>query len=166
MSLSILESTLSTHIVQEFIQFISSWAVWSATMGSSLGTMLAVDMGIQWSLWAVAAYFRTEKFFDLAGSSTFGILLAMSYPRAHASIRQKVQTAMVATWAVRLGVFLFTRVMKQGSDSRFTKTKNSPGQFLLYWTVQGTSDNLYKERHCMSQFISASNKSPSLLLYY
>ena len=112
-------------------------------MGSSLGTLFAVDMGLQWALWAIASVLRTEKFYDLAGSSTFGLLLAMSYPRAHASVRQQVQTAMVATWAARLGVFLFTRVMKQGSDSRFDKAKNSPGQFFVYWSLQGTSSWLW-----------------------
>ncbi|XP_065194270.1 uncharacterized protein LOC135825589 [Sycon ciliatum] len=106
-------------------------------MGSGLGSLFAIDMAIQWSLWAVAAALKTEKFYDLAGSSTFGLLVAMSYRNSSGHLRQKIQTAMVATWAARLGLFLFGRVMKQGSDSRFDKVKNQPGTFLMYWTVQG-----------------------------
>lgn len=38
-------------------------------MGSSLGKAVAVDFGIQWACWAVAAALKTEKFYDLAGKS-------------------------------------------------------------------------------------------------
>ncbi len=30
--------------------------------------LLAVDMGIQWSGWAISAYLQTEKFYDLTGA--------------------------------------------------------------------------------------------------
>ena len=38
-------------------------------MGSPLTKAAAVDFGIQWSCWAVAAALKTEKFYDLAGKS-------------------------------------------------------------------------------------------------
>ena len=37
-------------------------------MPSSLMQLLAFDVGVQWSCFAVAAYLQTEKFYDLAGS--------------------------------------------------------------------------------------------------
>ena len=45
-------------------------------MGNALVKSAAIDMGLQWALFLVAAYFKTEKFYDLAGSGTF-ILLAV-----------------------------------------------------------------------------------------
>ncbi|XP_068704003.1 uncharacterized protein [Montipora foliosa] len=38
----------------------------------------ALDFGIQWALWSVAAFYKTEKFFDLAGSSTFLFLTLLT----------------------------------------------------------------------------------------
>lgn len=37
-------------------------------MGSTLVKCAATDLGIQWAGWALAAAFKTEKFYDLAGS--------------------------------------------------------------------------------------------------
>ena len=45
-------------------------------MGNVLVKAAITDMSLQWGLFLIAAYFRTEKFYDLAGSSTF-ILLAI-----------------------------------------------------------------------------------------
>ena len=48
----------------------------STSMGNVLVKAAVTDMALQWGLFLIAAYFRTEKFYDLAGSSTF-ILLAI-----------------------------------------------------------------------------------------
>ena len=45
-------------------------------MGNTLVKAAVIDMGLQWGLFLIAVYFKTEKFYDLAGSSTF-ILLAI-----------------------------------------------------------------------------------------
>ena len=36
-------------------------------MGNVFGKAAALDFGIQWGCWAVAALLKTEKFYDLAG---------------------------------------------------------------------------------------------------
>ena len=97
-----------------------------------------VDFAIQWALWVFAAYFRTEKFYDLAGSGTFLVLTLqtlLSDGRYHP--RQAIQSGCVAAWAARLGLFLFSRVMRDGSDRRFNRARDSPGTFWTYWTIQG-----------------------------
>lgn len=107
-------------------------------MGNPLSKAAAVDFGIQWTCWAVAAALKTEKFYDLAGSGTFLFLALQSLKwggRYH--LRQKVNTGMVALWAFRLGLFLFTRILKEGQDRRFNKVRDRPGTFFVYWTIQG-----------------------------
>ncbi|VDH93071.1 Hypothetical predicted protein [Mytilus galloprovincialis] len=105
---------------------------------SNLVKAAAVDFGIQWACWAVAATLKTEKFYDLAGSSTFFLLALQSlrWNRTYFT-RQKVQTGMVMAWALRLGTFLFTRILKEGHDKRFNKVRDNPRVFWFYWTVQG-----------------------------
>lgn len=50
---------------------------------------------------------------------------------------QMIQSGLVSMWAVRLGLFLFWRVLKAGHDSRFKRVRDNPRMFLFYWTVQG-----------------------------
>ncbi len=77
--------------------------------------------------WAVSAALRTEKLYDALGSSAFaacaiGTLTYAKYYHA----RQIVATIFVMVWAARLGGFLFFRVLKTGSDSRFDEVKSQP----------------------------------------
>jgi len=45
---------------------------------------------------------------------------------------------IITVWALRLSLFLFSRVKKAGTDSRFTEIKRSAPRFFLTWTLQGT----------------------------
>ncbi|TNM86773.1 uncharacterized protein si:ch211-210c8.6 [Takifugu flavidus] len=106
-------------------------------MGSTLLKCAATDVGIQWAGWALAAALKTEKFYDLAGSGTFILLAHLSRMWGGANhIRQKVQTGLVTAWGLRLGTFLFLRILKDGHDRRFNNVRDSPGTFFVYWTVQ------------------------------
>ncbi|XP_062871820.1 uncharacterized protein si:ch211-210c8.6 [Trichomycterus rosablanca] len=106
-------------------------------MGATLAKCAAVDVGVQWVGWAIASALKTEKFFDLAGTGTF-ILLAhlSSLWNGTRHLRQKVQTGLVTAWGLRLGIFLFLRIMKEGQDRRFNNVRDSPGVFFVYWTMQ------------------------------
>ena len=113
----------------------------SVTPKRPLLTVAALDLVIQWTLWSIAAFHRTEKFFDLAGSSTFIFLTSLTlrwrYKHSKIYLRQLVQSGCVTLWGLRLGLFLFCRVLQTGGDSRFNKVRGNPKMFFIYWTVQG-----------------------------
>ncbi|XP_013378918.1 uncharacterized protein LOC106150581 [Lingula anatina] len=97
-----------------------------------------VDFCIQWLCWAVAATLKTEKFYDLAGSSTFFLVVVQTLVWGERYFtRQKVQTGLVAIWAVRLGSYLVPRILQDGHDKRFDGVRDNPPKFLIYWTIQG-----------------------------
>jgi len=50
----------------------------SRKMGNALVKAALTDMTLQWVCFAVAIYFKTEKFYDLVGSSTYLILIMQS----------------------------------------------------------------------------------------
>ena len=107
-------------------------------MGNALSKAAAVDFLIQWSMFLLAAYMKTEKFFDATGSVTFVVLLLQSLLHARKFFpRQVIQSGMVCTWASRLGLFLVTRVLRDGGDSRFNRVRGNPRRFFMFWTVQG-----------------------------
>lgn len=111
----------------------------SSEMFSSPYAKAAIlDLGIQWILCAISTILKTEKFYDLAGSSTFIYLIwqVLSWSGQYNN-RQVIQSSCITAWAARLGLFLFTRVLREGGDSRFNKVRDKPSLMLLYWTIQG-----------------------------
>ena len=101
---------------------------------------VALDFGIQWAAWAVAALLKTETFYDAIGSVTFLTLALRSllFGVAAAQPRSRLVTGLVCAWALRLGTFLVRRIRKDGGrDSRFDGVRDKPAKFLAFWTIQG-----------------------------
>lgn len=103
-------------------------------------TLLAFS--IQWIAFIPSYLWRTEIYYDLVGGVTYVLVIAVAI-MTHMSTtdapdeRTLLIAIMCGLWALRLGSFLFTRVLKAGSDSRFDKIKHDPLQFLMTWTIQG-----------------------------
>ncbi|WP_371194058.1 DUF1295 domain-containing protein [Glaciecola sp. SC05] len=94
--------------------------------------------GIQWLAFIPAYLLQTEKFYDLVGSCSFLVLIIVCLVNTQAiAWYQILLAAMVGTWAIRLGSFLFIRIAKDGADKRFDHIKPNPWVFFTSWTVQG-----------------------------
>ncbi|CAF1178058.1 unnamed protein product [Adineta steineri] len=106
-------------------------------MGSQIGRLISVDFAIQFIGWIISAKFRTEKFFDLTGSLTFILLTYLSRNKTPSTLRQNIQCSCIFLWAIRLGTFLFHRILKSGQDSRFDRIRNSPSRLFITWFMQG-----------------------------
>ena len=78
--------------------------------------------------WLISALIQTDKLYDLLGSATFIVLAVGTLAfAAQFHARSVIATVLVCCWALRLGGFLFFRVLKTGSDSRFDEAKKKPG---------------------------------------
>uniref|UniRef100_W5MBD3 Si:ch211-210c8.6 n=2 Tax=Lepisosteus oculatus TaxID=7918 RepID=W5MBD3_LEPOC len=107
-------------------------------MGNAVVKTAAIDLAIQWSCWAVSAVFKSEKIYDLAGTGSFILLTHLSRRwGGHSYTRQTVHGWLVTAWGLRLGTFLFLRMMAAGQDRRFNNIRDRPGVFWFYWTMQG-----------------------------
>lgn len=85
----------------------------------------------------VSAALATDLLYDLIGAgSHVAVAVAGVALSQHADGRALVVAALVAVWAVRLGIFLFTRALRAGGDSRFDKIKRQPARFAIAWTLQ------------------------------
>lgn len=92
---------------------------------------------IQWLVFIPAYLMQSEKYFDITGSFTYisvTILAVLLSPVVDG--RSILLLVLVATWAIRLGSFLFRRVHKVGKDARFDDLKPSFIRFLNVWTLQ------------------------------
>jgi steroid 5-alpha reductase family enzyme len=99
---------------------------------------VALAFVIQWVAFVPAYLLQTERFFDLTGSLTYIVVTVVAVLLAPAADgRSILLLVMVVVWAVRLGSYLFLRIRKAGTDSRFDVIKPSFPRFLNTWTLQG-----------------------------
>ncbi len=93
---------------------------------------------VNWVAYVPANIFKTEKYYDITGTLTYLSVTAYAVVMADTlDLRAQIVAVLVAVWAVRLGSFLFARIVKDGHDRRFDKIKTNPIRFFMTWTLQG-----------------------------
>ena len=104
---------------------------------------LSIAFSIQWIVFLPSFYFSTERFYDLTGSITYMIVIITAlyhkseFIGSRSDLRSLLIAGFVIIWALRLGSFLFLRVLKDKEDRRFSEWKKNFHQFLRVWTLQG-----------------------------
>ena len=104
---------------------------------------LFITFGAQWLVFLPSYYFSTERFYDLTGSITYIVVtLTALYHKSNfighrSDIRSLLIAVFILVWALRLGSFLFLRILKDTEDRRFSEWKKSFPMFLRVWTLQG-----------------------------
>ena len=99
---------------------------------------VAAAFVIQWLVFIPSYLARTEKFFDLTGAVTYiAVTVFVALASGELDARSWIIAIAVIVWAARLGTFLFARVRRAGSDSRFDEIKTDAPRFLTTWTLQG-----------------------------
>lgn len=92
---------------------------------------------VNWLVFVHAYAAQTEHFFDLTGSLTYLLLVALCVVAGNGDARSLLIALLITVWALRLGSFLFRRIRQDGSDGRFDELKPSFPRFLMTWTLQG-----------------------------
>jgi len=99
-----------------------------------------VSFVTHWMIAAPSLITSSEKYFDFTGMvATLLVVLtamfALLSSGAEASIRSVFVASFVSVWTLRLGIFLYKRIVKAGEDSRFRDIKKSIPKFLMTWTL-------------------------------
>eukprot|EP00927_Polykrikos_kofoidii_P057740 TRINITY_DN51928_c0_g1_i1.p1 TRINITY_DN51928_c0_g1~~TRINITY_DN51928_c0_g1_i1.p1 ORF type:complete len:296 (+),score=25.31 TRINITY_DN51928_c0_g1_i1:76-963(+) len=114
--------------------------VWSLAPAMHLCLFAGLACGINWLVFLLHAWPQnSEKFFDATGSITYFAMVCTGLFLAgvsHREFRQIVNPVMVLIWCIRLGSYLFARIVQDGKDSRFDEFKKSTLRFLSVWTIQ------------------------------
>jgi steroid 5-alpha reductase family enzyme len=94
--------------------------------------------GVNWIAFIPSNAAGTEKYYDLTGSLTYTTVIAVAVALSpDLDARAWIVAAMVIVWTGRLGIFLFRRISREGTDSRFDEIKVNAIRFLSAWTIQG-----------------------------
>ena len=104
--------------------------------------IVSIGFLIHWVVFIPSYFMRTEKFYDITGTIAYLAMISTSVyvvtsTAGTLALRSKVVIVMVIVWAMRLGLFLFIRVLKAGEDSRFEDAKNSFIVFLMFFNISG-----------------------------
>lgn len=132
-------------LVTALIAFGVSWLAGMGTVDVAIGPysgpvfplFALIAFAINWAAFIPSALARTEKFYDLTGSITYLSMVAAACVLAMPlDGRSMVVAVCVAVWALRLGLFLFGRIRRDGEDRRFAQIKVNPFRFLAAWSIQ------------------------------
>lgn len=92
---------------------------------------------IQWLSFVPAYIFQTERYYDLMGSIAFIFSISLAFYLAKPLSTEKIILgSLVLIWTLRLGSFLFIRILQDGSDSRFDEIKPDVLRFFNTWNLQ------------------------------
>ena len=98
----------------------------------SFGIALAVNG----AFFAVAAARKTDVVTDLSYGLTFALLAVVLLFTGAAKPVQLVASLLVVVWAVRLGAYLFRRILRTKVDHRFDGIREKPLRFARFWLLQ------------------------------
>ena len=92
---------------------------------------------VQAFLFGFAAAFKTDKLTDLAYGFTFALVaVALLVTGPQQSTRTQLVAIAVLIWGVRLGAYLFARILKMGQDRRFDGRRETVLDFAPFWGFQ------------------------------
>ena len=99
-----------------------------------------VSFVVHWIVAIPSLVTSSEKYFDFTGMvATLLVVAAAMFALLssgqQASIRSTIVAIFVSIWTLRLGTFLYKRIVKSGEDKRFREIKKSLPKFLMTWTL-------------------------------
>ena len=101
---------------------------------------ICLSFSIHWLAFLPSYIYKTEKFYDFIGMLTYiSIISMLLYSKyiilGKIDVHSIILSILILVWTLRLGLFLFYRILKTGKDDRFTTIKESFSHFLLTWTM-------------------------------
>ena len=119
------------------LSFLGSNVVSTIQSINSFTFLLLLSVIIQLIFFIPSFILKTEKLYDLIGSTTYVIIALIAY----LSVDNKTSTdtilfLFIIIWGTRLGTYLFKRIQRDSEDVRFEKAKRNFFWFLQYWMGQ------------------------------
>ena len=99
-----------------------------------------VSFIVHWIVAIPSLMTSSEKYFDFTGMIATLLVIATAIfallsSGQQISIRSTIVAIFVSIWTLRLGTFLYIRIVKSGEDKRFREIKKSLPKFLMTWTL-------------------------------
>jgi steroid 5-alpha reductase family enzyme len=103
-----------------------------------IGVLAVLAFVMHWIAFIPAYVYQTEKFYDLTGSITYLSVIFLALHLSETTDRRSLLVGLlIIIWTLRLGLFLFMRIQKDGKDTRFDEIKPVFARFFTAWTLSG-----------------------------
>ena len=103
---------------------------------TAVGLSFVIALALNGAFFAVAAARKTDVVTDLSYSLTFALLAVVLLFTGARKPVQLVASLLVIVWAVRLGAYLFRRILRMKVDHRFDEMRDKPLRFARFWLLQ------------------------------
>jgi steroid 5-alpha reductase family enzyme len=104
---------------------------------SGIGISFLISLAVNACFFAIAARRKTDTVTDLSYSLSFAsVAVALALIEAAYAPMQIAACVFVVAWAVRLGGYLFRRILRIRIDHRFDGIRESPLRFARFWLLQ------------------------------
>ena len=104
---------------------------------NSFDFLLFLSVFIQILFFIPSYLLKTERLYDLVGSSTYIVVTTIGYLSVpNKSVTDTILFLFISIWGIRLGTYLFRRILRDNDDVRFEKAKKNFFWFLQYWIGQ------------------------------
>ncbi len=102
--------------------------------------IFSISILINMVFFLFAYWIQKDLFTDITYASTFAItLLAAMLLRNSFGINSIIALIIVGMWSLRLGAFLFIRILKEKVDHRFDRMRGSFSKFFAFWLIQAVT---------------------------
>ena len=102
---------------------------------------LFVSVAFNLLIFLFAFKYQTDKLTDITYAFTFGLIALVFFYLYHENTHpyRMILAAMPVLWAIRLGAYLFRRVLLKGKDHRFDVFRHIWWRFGRFFIIQGVS---------------------------
>jgi len=98
-----------------------------------------IALAVNAAFFAIAAARKTDVVTDLSYSLSFAVLaIVLPFVGAREAV-QLIASLLVLIWAIRLGLYLFRRILRIKVDHRFDEMRDRPIRFARFWLLQAIS---------------------------
>ena len=111
-----MKNIITVLILIVFCNLIAIFASDSNFLASDIYRCMLISFIIHLIIFVPSNILKTEKYYDITGTISFIAVI-------------------ILIWTLRLGFFLFYRILKSGEDQRFSELKKRTLSFMVPWTL-------------------------------
>ena len=141
------------HSLKDYLNVVLTFSIaYAVALACSIGGLeyngfsiiiicMLISFFVHWIAFIPSFFLKTEKYYDISGTLAYvcviftALFLTKFESGGTLNVRSTVTIVLVLIWAIRLGVFLFSRVLKAGEDRRFREVKKFFAKFLVWWSM-------------------------------
>ena len=134
-----MKNIITVLILIVFCNLVAMFASDADFLSSNIYRCMLISFIIHFIIFIPSNIYKTEKYYDITGTISFITVISYAYLSNndfyHYNLRANILFYIILIWTLRLGFFLFYRILKAGEDQRFSKLKKNTFSFMVPWTL-------------------------------